>query len=713
MSLLLLLRKRNESDEVAIRLMLVESGEVSLSVPLADSMIVDAQVQLVEQICGETILSLPVREMLSGENVSLPVMVADGMPDLCTVHVMDTCALSDEYVVSIPVAEELSDEAAAVWVTYSVPLSEELSGPAPEAILTTMIMDAVTANDLATISIPVIHSTGWRQINIRSFEPMAEEHVVPTRFMDELLPGEVVIQLSISEEMSHDAEVVVSIPIIEPMRDPGGVYAMDAIPTPAGKPGYPDTRKWEIYLDGMRIRHRITGMEITCNDGYTHNQLSFSSSDIDLYDVCDPDVRRGDPRVEVQIGSRVFLFCIYSREISGENSFSVKAESLSATLNDEYNPGWEPPAIAGRVSATEYMAQVAGGIPFTMEIPVPGWTIPETSTLEGAPIDIMQTIAGVVKGVLRSQDGIGIRLRRAWPVRPVDMATAQPVLIYERSGIEAPSISVQVEAGSGENAVEVSNAEAGSVDSPDMEVEESSPVVGDTVHIRVFWSGGVQPESIRGLSTAGKLTYLGKKTIDWPVQETPGETTWEQVEFKDGTASLQKPATAVRQFRWVGKAPDGQVQATPFGKELTLSTGVGYGIAKVVYQTTYHRYRLQGVTVEAAMAILEYGSPESGVSLLVRTRDPVIEADPISDAMIPSERVAVERGMAEIDAMKYDVLKVAFRAPYRDEAVDGAIVYLDEPNVRCVGNFKITKADIAFNGVEIWNNLEMERCLIA
>ncbi len=485
----------------------------------------------------------------------------------------------------------------------------------------------------------------------------------------------------------------------------------EAIPAPETPEGLPPiTGGYEIYIDGKPCKHRVTACSVTLDESYVHNTVSITSSDMDLFFECDPDVKPGEARIEIRVGSRIFLFTIDNRKASGENTFTLDGYSPGVRNNAEFSPGWSAPAMNGKMSASALAsAMIEHG---TVTWSTLDWVLPETADWPSDSIEAVQKIASAIGSIVRSADDGTLTVRRKWIARPCKITVGE--IVYERTGVVEDSISAERVKGEGYTAVEISNVGTESLETPEIELEESGPTVGQTVHLRVYWKNGIQPENVEAFATAGEgVTFLGKHEIEFPVMEKEDDPYYERVEFKEGTGSVSKPITQILQKKWIGAVPgEGDVFFTPYSKDLTID-GM-WAICDIRYKSEYHRYRVDTDSVEALIAVLGYsGTDPSGLCVYVRTaEDPPKEMDPISDVMISSESAAVERGTAEIDEKKYDRHKVSIRAPYHDRCSDGTIIEINVPRIEVIGAYKVQRVTITFDGPAIWNEIEAVKCLL-
>jgi len=331
----------------------------------------------------------------------------------------------------------------------------------------------------------------------------------------------------------------------------------------------------------------------------------------------------------------------------------------------------------------------------------PDWVVPIEFNFSGYPIDGILALAAQIKAVVRCQDDGSLLVRKRRPIRPIYMDSGSADINYDRTLLI--SLSQAEEGSSGYNAIEVSGW------TPEMfipqlilEDVESGPVIGQTVFIRVYWAG--HPVSvIDTYITNGILTPIG----DGLFFNDEIETT---VQFKSGNASLSLPIHTLVSWEWIGDA-GGEITYTQYGNELIIPNNT-FRVAKIKYRSRYQRYSLSGTNVELLIAVL-YLQPTDEIRMQVRTSDEPVWSPEISAEWLTDENITIERGTAEIDAMKYRKSVISVEAPYNDLAIDGLLANINDDEIGYPGNHHIESSIIVFDGPKITNKLGMEKCLIS
>ena len=459
----------------------------------------------------------------------------------------------------------------------------------------------------------------------------------------------------------------------------------------------------EIYLDGRPLSNRVLSpIVISYDESSVHNSLSFSSTDPDLYRLCDPMLMPGEIRIEAQVGTRMMQFIIVERP--GEDiNFFVEAISVSAK-EDEFASDIDftmtEPKLASAIAAslTEYCPVTWSAF---------DWVVPASFSFSGKPIDGILQLAGAIGAVVRCQDDGSLLVRRKRPVRPVDMPVTAAAVDYTDANLL--TLSQNDEAASGYNAIEVfgSNGIAGDEDGvflPGLQIEEESPVQGETVHVRVFW-GTNTPAVDDAYVTAGSIEIADGGTFT-EIEQT------EIVEFTNGTGSVSLPVKAITSYSWIG-TPAGVITETIGATDLIVPELPGFGIAEVKYTAEYQRYKLTGHDVEQLIAVFFIAAGTAVDVVISTSSDDPVYAPAITEELLTSDAAAVERGMAEIDAMKYRKSILSVSAPYLDAAIDGTLAHVNDPHISAIGNYHIKSSTIEIDGPKITNTLGLEQCLIS
>jgi hypothetical protein len=159
----------------------------------------------------------------------------------------------------------------------------------------------------------------------------------------------------------------------------------------------------------------------------------------------------------------------------------------------------------------------------------------------------------------------------------------------------------------------------------------------------------------------------------------------------------------------------GTISVSKYGRTLVPSGGVdnpttGHGIAEITYQTIFNRYALSRHDIEKLILVLTYYIGKN-IDVLLKSMGSndttVYEAPTISDQLLTNTSVATLRGKNFLDQNKYDVKIFNIRAPYNDDALDSNIIFLNDGEIGCSGNFYIQSSNIIFQGPKVVNEMRV------
>ncbi|WP_290797586.1 hypothetical protein, partial [Halomonas sp.] len=297
------------------------------------------------------------------------------------------------------------------------------------------------------------------------------------------------------------------------------------------------------------------------------------------------------------------------------------------------------------------------------------------------------------------------------PVRPVDMPTAGFHVSYNMEDTVSLSHSEIPE--SGYNAVQVMG-QTSEYDFPILQVEEVKtdgeldehgmpptrrPYRGETTYVRVFW-GGEPRNVVDSYSTDGSIEVVGGGVFY-------SEERIETVHFEDGLGRVSLPVEDLISWEWVGDSAS-SVNYTRHSMELKIPD-TKFRIAVVKYKILFQRYMLTGHDVEQLIAVLFLES-KPDVFMKIRTAQDPVYGSSIEDALLSDEAAAVVRGTSWID-QQYRKSLIRLSAPYKEEALDGRIAYINDARIGSPGNYHIQKSVISINGPVVKNEIEVEKCL--
>lgn len=472
------------------------------------------------------------------------------------------------------------------------------------------------------------------------------------------------------------------------------------------------TTAWDILIDGVSVKEKIYHASLEFSDSSIHNSIELQSIDRDLWKACDPDLNDlwGKERIVVQVGSRVIRFLLEER--SGDfTNFSLWGRGLSGKDDTPYKETAEVEPTQDAASAMVASVLTESALAWS----VADWVVPSGYTYSGSPIDCLQELASAVGAVARCLDDGSIVVRSLWPVRPVSMQAVSPDVIA-RKDLNIISVQYSLKRNEWYNAVRVDGRSTSGEDiSASLEVDD--PIAPDTAlyrtepaTVRAFWSGltpGGSPPSAVAFVTSGSASYLGMQTT---VEE-------EDVVFIDGKGTTGKAVQSIASYEWIGSNRGTITPIKAGGTDLQCASG-GYGLAKVSYNTQSGVYYLTGHDVEELLFVLVYsggleGASSSVLVSFVDTNSPEYrEAEAINEPLLTNEASLIARGTAYLDEHCYDQLIATMEMTYDDAIVDGATIALDVDDVEVIGNFRISKVTIVFDGPQVKEVVEAIQCRV-
>ena len=450
---------------------------------------------------------------------------------------------------------------------------------------------------------------------------------------------------------------------------------------------------YDVFLDGVSIRNKITDMVVTYNEDSVHNSVEIRSIQSELFWDCDPAISEGISRIEVQIETRQMYFLLEKR-IGEEQFFSFWGRSISAREDSPYTDDLEYSLDAPK-SAKDIVEEILTISPLNWQCD--DWILPTSFEFTGSPMEGIVQIAGVIGAVVRCEDDGEVLVRNKFPVRPIDMNSANAIVDYDRANLIR--LDYDNTKGPGYNAIEVIGC-TDSIDLPDIDIEEASPIVEQDVHIRVYWAGKKPSGIIQTYVTDGIITLLGEQT---------NKEEEETITFQDGISSVSKPITLIVGVEWIGDSGE-NITYRQYSKELEIEDEA-YRIAKVIYETTYSRYRISGHDVEMLLALLSFGG-ESDVYVDIRMGAGNKIAPKLNRSLLTSQSIAVVAGTAWLDANRYNQKRIVLETSYNSNVVDGVLAYINDAEIDCVGNFHVKGCRIIAKGPRIINELEVVQCQV-
>jgi hypothetical protein len=454
------------------------------------------------------------------------------------------------------------------------------------------------------------------------------------------------------------------------------------------------TVTYDILLDGISIKNKVTNVSVSCGEDSIHNSVTIQSISKDLFLDCDPVTIEGTSRIEVQVGNRNIYFLLEKRS-GNELAFSLWGRSLSALEDSPYAVDLDY-SLDEPKSAKSVIEEILTASSLNWDCD--DWSLPTSFEFEGPPIEGVTQIAAAVGAVVRCEDDGTICVRQRFPVRPVNMNGSSVAVNYDRKSLIR--LDYTYIKGTYYNAIDIVGC-VNDVDLPDLYIEESSPTVGDDVHIRSYWAGKKPSGAIETYVTDGSIVSLGEETTE--------ETESEKITFIDGVASVSRPITSITNIAWIGDS-GGSISYEQYSKDLEIDDGA-YRVAEVHYTTTYSRYQLTDHEVEMLLMLLTFGG-ESNVAVTVKIGVGDKPAPEISSPLLTTENIAIVAGTAWLDANKYNYKQVMLEAPYDDDIIDGVLCYVNDAEIDCTGNFHIKSYNIIIDGLKVINELEVIQCQV-
>jgi hypothetical protein len=409
-------------------------------------------------------------------------------------------------------------------------------------------------------------------------------------------------------------------------------------------------------------------------------------------------VGRGATRILGSVGNRSFSFLIEDRS-GTEHNFTVWGRTITALADSPYSEEISVKLEVEQAASAVAASMVPTGVNFVWDLP--DWQLPVGFSFVGLPVAGIANIASHIGGILRCQDDGTLLARRKYLVRPVDLPLAASVVDYDRYS-DIIELNVSEQAGTDYNLLNVFGY-SGDVQVPELMLEETCVVRGETCHVRAYWSNGTMP-------AASPDVYLtaGNYTDEFTHEE---EVVEEIVEFKDGAATTTKPVTYLDQtdVGWIG-ADGGVVSWSPHTRELTIADNA-FRLAHIEYTASYRRYAVHSHDVPALMQVLTI-PPSVSIEVELSQYPADKQAPDLRRSLLTTEAAAVEAGTAWLDDNKYTKYSVTITAPYADDAVDGNICQVDDGIIFLSGNFYIEGADIIIDGPKVTNNLRLIQCQV-
>jgi len=440
----------------------------------------------------------------------------------------------------------------------------------------------------------------------------------------------------------------------------------------------PAAYTYRYFLNGDDVTGLIeNGLSIAFAGDRVHNEVSFSSISADLRRM----IYRGALFDVVVSGdfSENYSFVI-ERDSGDQVKQSYSGRSISA-LKDK-GETTVTPGLASSVAAA-----LIDGCAWN-EI---DYLLPDEYGFAGNPFDGLADLAGITASVVRSDPDGAVRVRKRMPVRPVVQPAATPAIRLDNWEIIGNPAG-EWKAGTGEGRVFVYGYSFGN--EPDSDIEETGLPIGSDVHARIWWETD-NPPDLSAWTSDGTVIPAGFESI---VIE-------EDITFQEGPVTVGKPIENLIGFEWIG-ADGGALSWERYSKELTAENIPAVG--RVKYRARFQRLVARGHEVARLLLALDMLTGlDTSVDLIIDESDPAAPA--VTETRIPSVAVAVARGTAELDKIRYARHEISFEADYHPDLWDGAVVYLGHPENDTAGNYLIEAGSYTFNGPQVKASLQAVR----
>jgi len=336
--------------------------------------------------------------------------------------------------------------------------------------------------------------------------------------------------------------------------------------------------------------------------------------------------------------------------------------------------------------------------------------LPTTFETTGTPVEVISNIVSEIGAIVRAQDDGSFLVRYPYPTRPCDLPTTvqNPIIEYPPSLVT--NMTYQESVGEHYNIVTIS-CDTNDKEAPVLVLEDSEDgtelLIGETAYVRVFWF-----EEAPEISQASEIwTFITDGTL---VEDSLNyEEFTEYVTFSDGIGSTQYPIYDITSVSWLGKP--GVIDSwDQFSQAISLISTDDYKIAEITYTSQYYRYK---VTNSNVIMLIASWAIRSSFNASLKIITPMIardinrnlidrEGDDIVLNYLTEKSALVKRGENWIDQNKYNYTTVSLESPYKNEALDGKVVWLDADRI-IAGNYHVSKADITMSGAKVVNNLEV------
>lgn len=447
-----------------------------------------------------------------------------------------------------------------------------------------------------------------------------------------------------------------------------------------------------VLLDGLDVTDGVVSWTTQASQEQRHDEATLTVTP-DLGARCDPAVSAGSPRLVIEIDGQGHHFLVEKRGL-GERTVTVWGRSASARLDAphatilDYNGNGQ--ARSAREVAQEWAA------PLALDWQALGdWQLPPDFTWSSTPGEGLAMLAQACGCVVRATPSGGLVVRPKWTCSPREQQGRPPALIYDRLD-NLLSCSGELVPATGYTAVEV-EGHAADIQTPELVQEEGDVQRGGDVYLRAYWRHDPRQLECELYTSHGEATFLGDYA----------EEIEEVVAFEAGAAAVGKPVLALVGWEWLGLDQGPVELVAPWAGDLRATSGRGYGVAKVRYQTAYRRIRLYGHDAEAVQAVLLLsGAGDVRVEATLAGHVEVLADEVLQEPAQTSPALAVERARQWLYEQAYPRQSIRWTAPWQAHARDGVQALVWNPEGDVAATAQIVSCTTTHDGLRLTQEME-------
>lgn len=410
--------------------------------------------------------------------------------------------------------------------------------------------------------------------------------------------------------------------------------------------------------------------------------------------------------IALTIGAQTVVLRVADRRRSrthGDWRYTVDLASPATWMDAPWaDPVGPELALSGLASAMANTIVATAAHPVALSWQTIDWPIPADTLMASGrtPLELLRTLKDAPGAVMQSELDGSLTIEPEYPVPVPRWSLTAPALTISE-GAEVIGLEEDDDWRDGANAYLVGSGAGGSLAN---QLRVSDVDNGDgskTVRVAaVPWRSDIALEHRGG---------------DWVQLALVGDVEREEtevVQIVDGSGTCQYPVVAVLANDWleyelgaISVAEDGTVTAATAGDSLL----------SITYRTRAREWLLRNPRAEEVMVVATAGDGETGagVSVLVTRGAGDIQGEEVSDPLILTDAVAIERGRNLIDASSTPRQLVTLTCPFDGLHRTGTLVeVLDVERQPWVGMIRSQafSVSVADDGAQTWNTtLTIER----